>query len=128
MLTEKKSLNTFHFHMVEKKMKWRYNNNMPKLYEYFGLIILFYSNDHHPIHVHGKFQGRESKAEFIIVNGQIVDIIFRPVVGKMPLTETELKKFKEVVKYFKEDIIKKWIDFFVMNKEVKAEIITKRLK
>lgn len=29
---------------------------MPKLFEYFGLIILFYSNEHDPIHVHGKYQ------------------------------------------------------------------------
>lgn len=26
---------------------------MPKLYEYFGLIVLFYSDEHEPIHVHG---------------------------------------------------------------------------
>ncbi len=38
---------------------------MPKLYEYFGLIILFYSNEHEPIHVHCKYQGKESKAEII---------------------------------------------------------------
>jgi hypothetical protein len=49
---------------------------MPKLYEYFGLIILFYSNEHQPIHVHGKFQNRENKAEFIIIDGRIVDIIY----------------------------------------------------
>ncbi len=42
---------------------------MPKLYEYFGLIILFYSNEHEPIHVHGKYQGQESKAEIIFENG-----------------------------------------------------------
>jgi len=46
---------------------------MPKLYEYFGLVILFYSNEHEPIHVHGKYQGSESKAEIIIVDGKIRD-------------------------------------------------------
>ena len=30
---------------------------MPKLYEYFGLVIFFYSNEHEPIHVHGAWQG-----------------------------------------------------------------------
>ena len=29
---------------------------MPKLYEYFGLIIIFYANEHDPVHVHGKCQ------------------------------------------------------------------------
>ena len=34
---------------------------MPKIYEYLGIIIMFYSNEHKPIHVHGKYQGFESK-------------------------------------------------------------------
>ncbi|MDE6341047.1 MAG: DUF4160 domain-containing protein, partial [Muribaculaceae bacterium] len=25
---------------------------MPKIFEYFGLIFYFYSNEHEPIHVH----------------------------------------------------------------------------
>jgi len=29
---------------------------MPKLYEYFGLVVLFYSNEHDPVHVHGKMR------------------------------------------------------------------------
>lgn len=40
---------------------------MPKLYEYFGLIVMFYANEHEPVHVHGKCQGREAKAEIILV-------------------------------------------------------------
>ena len=26
---------------------------MPKLYEYFGLIVMFYANEHEPVHVLG---------------------------------------------------------------------------
>ena len=26
---------------------------MPKLYEYFGIIVLFHSNEQMPVHVHG---------------------------------------------------------------------------
>ena len=47
---------------------------MPKLYDYFGLVVMFYSNEHEPIHVHGKFQGRESRAEIILVNGNVNEI------------------------------------------------------
>ena len=25
---------------------------MPKIYEYFGFVFFFYSNEHEPIHVH----------------------------------------------------------------------------
>jgi hypothetical protein len=47
---------------------------MPKLYEHFGLIVLFYSNDHEPIHVQGKYQGKESKAEIIFNRGDFIEI------------------------------------------------------
>jgi len=40
---------------------------MPKLYEYFGLIVMFYANEHEPVHVHGKCQGRETRAEIILL-------------------------------------------------------------
>ena len=43
---------------------------MPKIFEYLGIVIMFYSNEHEPIHVHGKFQALESKAEFIIEDGK----------------------------------------------------------
>jgi len=60
---------------------------MPKLYEYFGIIVLFYSNEHEPIHVHGKCQGRESKAELILENGNVVKINYSPVKGRKPLSQ-----------------------------------------
>ncbi|WP_219624880.1 DUF4160 domain-containing protein, partial [Vibrio parahaemolyticus] len=39
-----------HFHFKEVCM--------PKIYEYLGIILFFYSNEHEPIHIHGKFQGK----------------------------------------------------------------------
>ena len=33
---------------------------MPKIYEYFGFIFYFYSNEHEPIHVHVKHGDEES--------------------------------------------------------------------
>ncbi|MCX6153408.1 MAG: DUF4160 domain-containing protein [Candidatus Kapabacteria bacterium] len=36
---------------------------MPKLYEYFGIVIQFYSNDYEPIHVHCKFQDQENNVQ-----------------------------------------------------------------
>ncbi|OGL47227.1 MAG: hypothetical protein A2161_17505 [Candidatus Schekmanbacteria bacterium RBG_13_48_7] len=100
---------------------------MPKLYEYFGLIILFYSNEHQPIHVHGKYQDRENKAEFIILDGKVTEIKYSSVRGKDPLTKNDMKKFKTLIEYFKDDIVQKWIDFFVLNKEIKAEKITQKI-
>jgi len=100
---------------------------MPKLYEYFGLIILFYSNEHEPIHVHGKYQGRESKAEIIFENGEFKEVRVSAVKGKEPLDSKNEKRLRKLVEHFREDIVQKWVDFFVYNKEVKSEVITKKI-
>ncbi|HWX43134.1 MAG TPA: DUF4160 domain-containing protein [Blastocatellia bacterium] len=55
--------------MLENRYRCHNVYQMPKLYEYFGIIVLFYSNEHEPVHVHGKRQGRETKAELVIENG-----------------------------------------------------------
>jgi hypothetical protein len=101
---------------------------MPKLYEYFGIIIYFYSNEHEPIHVHGRHAGRESKAELIIENGRVVQIHVRDVHGKRPLEGQQLKDFQELVQFKAEEIVDRWIDFFVRNIRVKPVIIKRRLK
>jgi hypothetical protein len=100
---------------------------MPKLYEYFGLIILFYSNEHEPIHVHCKHQNKESKAEIIFENGKFVEVRISEVQGKDPLEIKDLKRFKKLVEVYRDDIVRKWIDFFVYNKEVVSERITKKI-
>ncbi len=100
---------------------------MPKLYEYFGLIILFYSLEHEPIHVHGKFQNKESKAEIIFENGKFVKIEIKEVPGKEPLDQRNLRKFRKIVELYRDDIIRKWIDFFIYNIEIQTEKITRKI-
>ena len=100
---------------------------MPKLYEYFGLIVLFYSNEHEPIHVHGKYQERESKAEIIFENGKFVEVRISEVTGKRPLDRRRLATFKQLVELFRDDIVHKWIDFFVYNKPVQSETIARKI-
>src|SRR5205809_7072170 len=97
---------------------------MPKLYEYLGILIYFYTNEHEPIHVHGKHAGRESKAEIIREGDRIVDIVFSEVGSKRPLEGAKLREFKELVEAKAEDIVEKWINFFVHNVRSKPEIIT----
>jgi len=101
---------------------------MPKLYDYFGLRIYFYANDHEPVHVHGFYQGRESKADLIIVNGVVTDIRIVPVQGMRPLTGRTLADFELLVSRRADDIVQKWVDFFVHHRPVQAENITRKLK
>ena len=101
---------------------------MPKLYEYLGILIFFYSNEHEPIHVHAKYGEFQSKAELIIEKGKIVEIRISPIKGSRPLTGNELKKFKDFLEVYAREIVNKWVDYFVYHKDIKFERITKRIK
>ncbi len=91
---------------------------MPKLYEYFGLRVFFYANEHLPVHVHGFKAGRESKAELIFINGKIVEIRLAAVAGMLPLAPKDLADFRLLVESRVGEISEKWADFFVFHLHV----------
>jgi hypothetical protein len=64
---------------------------------------------------------------FSIVNGKIVNIDILSVRGKDPLDGRELTMFKTLIEHFKEDIVEKWISFFVLNKEVDTVKISRKI-
>ena len=101
---------------------------MPKLYEYFGITIMFYSNEHEPVHVHGKFQGFESRAEIFMINGVVAEIRYTEVAGRAPLPGPQARFFQEIVQVKAADIVNKWVDYFVFNKSFQAECIMQRVK
>jgi hypothetical protein len=101
---------------------------MPKLYEYFGLRVYFYANEHDPVHVHGFYQGHESKAELIVENGVVIGVRILAVAGMEPLKGKALGNFKLLVSRKSEDIVEKWVEFFVHRRQIEPEIITRKLK
>lgn len=100
---------------------------MPKIFEYLGVLIFFYSNEHEPIHVHGKYNGLESKAEFYIVDGEIVEIKISLVKGCRPLTGSKLKDFEVFIEKYADKIVEKWVDYFVYHKNIEFEKINTRI-
>ena len=78
--------------------------------------------------VYSNYQAFESEAEFIIVDGKIIDIKIKDVKGKRPLPKKELKEFKNFVNKFKEDIVQKWVDYFVYHKSVQCIKIEGKVK
>lgn len=101
---------------------------MPKIFEYLGIVIFFYSNEHEPIHVHASKGEYESKAEFIIVDGKINEIRISETKGVRPLKGKDLKNFKEFLSVYASSIVEKWVDYFVYHKDVEFERISKKLK
>ncbi len=101
---------------------------MPKIFEYLGIIVFFYSNEHEPIHVHAKKGEFESKAEFYIINGVISEIKITNILGANPLKGKDLKDFEIFLELYADKIVEKWINYFVYHKDIEFEKITKRLK
>ena len=98
---------------------------MPKLYEYLGIVIMFYSNEHEPIHVHGKHGGRECKAEIHLQHGMISGISFKPI--GFGLDAGKQKEFEVFIRVNANDIVKKWVDFFVYKKPILPQTITRKI-
>lgn len=101
---------------------------MPKIYTYLGIIILFYSNEHEPVHVHGKFQGCEFKAEFTIEDGEVTSVEIAAVKGRKELPPKIMNDFKIFVENYADKIVLKWIDYFVLHKQIQCENITRKIK
>ena len=58
---------------------------MPKIFEYFGFIFYFYSNEHEPVHVHVLHDSHESIFEIIMLDGKLSEIRIREKAGAEPL-------------------------------------------
>ena len=100
---------------------------MPKIFEYFGFVFLFYSNEHEPIHVHVMKDGCEAIFEIILDNGELVQIQ-RRVSNKMPpLSEKDSATAEAFVEKYYKNIVDKWVNFFIYKKRIRSTKITKRL-
>ena len=101
---------------------------MPKIFEYLGILILFYSNEHEPVHVHGKYQGHESKAEFILKEGQVTEIRYQAVKGRKPLPPTQFKEFKRFTAVYADEIVARWVDYFVYHRQISCQRIDEKVR
>ena len=100
---------------------------MPKIFEYFGLIFYFYSNEHEPIHVHVQHGDKESIFELIMMDGELERINIRGKAGSEPLSGKDQRIVEGFIRKYSKNIIQKWVKFFVMKEQVKSTNITTRL-
>jgi hypothetical protein len=98
---------------------------MPKIFEYLGIVILFYSDEHEPIHVHAEYSGSIVKVSFFIKNGEIYRITYKEINGTFPISK--LKELKKFISEYKNNIIKAWTNYFILKIKVDFERITKKI-
>ncbi|WP_198174779.1 DUF4160 domain-containing protein [Spirosoma arboris] len=100
---------------------------MPKIYEYFGLIFLIYTNDHLPIHVHIQYAEYENKAELNYIDGELTAINFGKVKGKKPLPSSQRKEAEQFIFQYHLAIVEKWKTVMVLNQKPAFEKITQKV-
>jgi len=100
---------------------------MPKIFEYFGFVFFFYSNEHEPIHVHVTHKGCQSIFELIMQDGKLVEIRMREKSGAEPLSAKDQKTAEAFIQKYSKNIISKWVKFFVMRQVVRSTIIKTKL-
>ncbi len=100
---------------------------MPKIFEYFGFVFFFYSNEHEPIHVHVIRGECQSVFELIWNNGELDTIVKRTTKGYPSLSGKDAVVAERFIKVYSKQIIQKWIDYFVMKKQVQCTEIKTRI-
>ena len=79
---------------------------MPKIYEYFGFIFLFYANDHEPIHVHAEKGDMECKFWLLIEEVEIKEAF------SYNLTPSAKKEVKKIIYQHFDLIVESWNNHF----------------
>lgn len=100
---------------------------MPKIFEYFGFIFYFYSNEHEPVHVHVIHGDQESIFDLIMMDGELSEIHVREKKGVEPLSDKDKRTAEAFIQKYYKNIIDKWVKFFVMKQRIRTTIIRKKL-
>lgn len=100
---------------------------MPKIFEYFGFIFLFYSNEHEPIHVHVLHGDRQTVFELYLTEGALTGIGRRVPNGWTPLNGKEENTAEAFIRAYWREILQKWMDFFVLKKAIHCTTVIDRL-
>ena len=101
---------------------------MGKIFEYFGFIFYFFSNEHEPIHVHVKKGGEECVIDLIIEHGQLIGVQRREKTGADPLNSKDESTAVDFIKAYWKEIVEKWVTFFVYRQEISNTKINKKIK
>lgn len=98
---------------------------MPILYEYLGIIIKFYSNEHEPIHIHAIKGNKIIIVKFYIKNETITKTIYDENIGKY--SPNELNNLKRFIERYKYSIVTLWKQYFEQHLPIQPVKLTKKI-
>jgi len=100
---------------------------MPQIYRYLKLVFSFVaSGEHLPVHVHVRDESDNQTIFDLVIKDEIlVDIKTRKKAGANHISEKNQGIAKTFIRMYYSQIVKKWFQFFVLNKKIKPENIRK---
>lgn len=101
---------------------------MGKIFEYFGFIFYFFSNEHEPVHVHVKHGSEECIFDLIIEDGELVRLERREKTGADPMNSQAATEAKAFINHYWKEIVEKWVECFVYRRAVKNTRINRRIR
>lgn len=99
---------------------------MPTLFEYMGIRISFFSNEHMPIHIHAFKNGNEVVVKFFVKDETIYKTTYQNKRGEF--SAKEMKDLKDFVGRYKYNIIILWKQFFEQGvTDIQPIVLTKKI-
>ncbi len=99
---------------------------MPKLYQYMGINLWFWSDEHDPIHLHARCNGATMIVKLYVKNGRVWRVTYKAKSGKFSADKE--KALRTLVSAMKENIRTAWIDYFINHQHIAPIIINKKIK
>ena len=99
---------------------------MPVIYEYLGIIIGFYTNDHEPIHIHATYGKAVVKVVLHTKDGKVYRTTYQKV-SKEPFPPAKMTQLKDFVAKHKEAMLFAWQQVFEFGNPIKRVVITKKI-
>ena len=101
---------------------------MGKIFEYFGFIFYFFSNEHDPIHVHVKQGSEECIFDIILEDAKLIRLDRREKQGAEPMNAKDAAEAVAFINEYWQEIVEKWVSFHVYHQVVKNTKINKRIR
>lgn len=99
---------------------------MPVIYEYLGIIIGFYSNDHEPIHIHATYGKAVVKVILYTKDGKVYRTAYQKD-SKESFPPAKMAQLKIFVSKYKEAMLFAWEQVFSYGNTIKKVVITKKI-